>query len=78
MSLHVLRERLRAASSDDRITDAEVRAWIRAAESDGSVNEMEAFLLASAMDAWTRMFEPDALETLRAFVESAKRRRAPR
>jgi len=69
MSLHTLRERLRAAREDDRITLAEVEALIRTTLADLSVNHQEALVLRAELEAHPSWFEPDALERLRSFLD---------
>lgn len=70
-----LRARLRAASSDDRISKAEVEALIRAAMADGSINEMEELFLGAALDAYAKQFDDDALSRLRDFLAEAPKQR---
>lgn len=70
--MHTLRERLRVASRDNRITFAEAQSFIRAAMADGDVNEMEEFFLSAALDAYRDQFEPDALQALQEFLKAAR------
>lgn len=69
MSIALLRDRLRIAREDDRVTLAEVEAFIRGAMADGSVNFQEALLLGAELEANGRLFDPDAREALKGFLE---------
>ncbi len=69
MSISTLRERLRAANEDERITLAEVESLLRAAFADRSLNEMEELFLRAALEAHAPFFEDDAREALRKFLE---------
>lgn len=75
MSLTQLRERIRVAADDDRITLAEVESFLRSAMADGSVNEMEDFLLGATLEAYGKQFEPAALTRLEDFLVEARKAR---
>lgn len=69
MSLTLLRDRLRSARQDERITRAEVESFIRSALNDGAVNFQEALILRAELEAHGELFDPDARETLVAFLD---------
>lgn len=69
MSLQSLRDRLRYAREDDRVTRAEVDSFIRSAMQDGNVNFQEALILRGELDANGALFEPDAYDALKTFLD---------
>jgi uncharacterized membrane protein YebE (DUF533 family) len=68
VSIGVLRERLRSAREDERITLAEVQSLVRAAFADGSVNEMEEMFLRAALQAHASLFDEEARVALEQFL----------
>ncbi len=69
VSILILKERLRTATSDERITLAEVESLVRAAQADGSTNEMEEFFLTAALEAHAHLFDADAYAALQRFLQ---------
>ncbi len=77
MSIAALRERLRTAREDERITLPEVESLLRAAFADRSLNEMEEMFLRAALEAHGPYFEDDAREALQKFLEANPPRKLP-
>lgn len=69
MSLTQLRDRLRSARQDERVTRAEVESFLRSALNDGAVNFQEALILRAELEAHGDLFDADARELLTAFLE---------
>ena len=73
MSVSRIRELLRLLAGDERISVAEVKALIDAANDEGVVSPGEAFFLEGALSAYRPQFEPEAYRKLAEFLKTAPR-----
>lgn len=78
MTIANLRDRLRAARADERITLDEVNALLSDANANGSLNDMEEMFLRAALEAHSTYFDDEAREVLRQFLDAHAPKRTRR